>query len=156
MMWGLLSLLGCQLYHIVNSQNCNGGFSCESNGVYFWQHWLKNTSSQVVSWLSIKQVQTAVFKIDLFLICLTFLLWSGVKSSQFWDQLCGIFGSVDWQSFGNDVKSLTEFSNGDLLLSAESSAVLVKVDAQSDINSSSTSNNLSWLQSSFGNANWIV
>jgi hypothetical protein len=43
-----------------------------------------------------------------------------------------------------------------LFLSTESSAVLIEVNAQGNVDSSSSGNNLSWLEGSLGNANRIV
>lgn len=62
-----------------------------------------------------------------------------MKGSKLRNQLSGILGSVDCESFGEDVQSFTEFGNRHLLFSVVRSAKLIEMDAKRDINCSTSS-----------------
>ena len=129
MRWHLIFLLWCQLYHIINTQNSNSSLCCESQRIYLWYHWLNHTRLQVVSWLSVYQIQSTIFQLYLLWILLSLLLRSGMQGSQLWNQLCSILGGITCQCFGDDIEGLAEFWDGDLFLAAVGFTVLVKVNA---------------------------
>lgn len=136
-------LLGHELDHIVDSEDSDGSLGGETEGVDLRDHGLQDSSLQVVTRGSLGQIQTTVFEVQSLLVVLAILLGSSMQSSQLRDQLSGILSSIDCQSFGDDVECFAEFLNSQLLLGVEGSAELIEVDAESDIDGSSSSNNLS-------------
>lgn len=91
----LLDLLGSQLDHVIDTEDGDGGFGGESDGLDFGDHWLEDSCREVVLGFTLDQVESAVFEVGLCLIVLVALvLRSGVEDSELGDQLGGILGSV--------------------------------------------------------------
>jgi hypothetical protein len=83
-------------------------------------------------------------------------LGSSVKGSQFRDQLSRVFGGIYREGFGDDIKSLTEFGDGDLFLGVIGATEGVEMDAECDIDGSSSGDDLPGLKRAFGYADGVM
>lgn len=156
MWWHLVSSFRCKFYHIINSENCNCGFCSKSDWVNFGNHGFKYTSLEVVSGLSIDQIKPTEFEVNFFLVFFSLSLGGSVQSSQFGDKLCCIFSCIGRQSLWDNVQGLTKFRNSNLFFAAVLFGKLVQMNAQSNIDCTSSSDNLPRFQSSFGNTNGVM
>lgn len=156
MSWCLLSLFRGKLDHIIDPEDCYGCFCCKSVGIYLRNHWLEHSCFQVVAWLAQNEIQTAETQFKLLWISLTFLLRGCVECPQLRNEFSCVFGCINWKCFWNDLESLTEFWDGDLLFAGVVLAKLIEVDAQSHINCSSSGNDFSRFESPLCNANCIM
>merc|ERR1719296_333187 len=119
-----------ELNKIVNTENCDGSLCSEFEGLNLRHRWLEDTSLEVVSYLTVVEIEAGVNQGLLLLVTVLLFQSCVVEDSKLGNQVSSIPGGVHGEGLWDNLKGLRELSDSELLTGSKGAREVIKVDGK--------------------------